>query len=89
MSIINLLIIGYTLSILYVFKDFIVGVARLYCFKVNIAFDPNDLKGIERVRFIAEGNVPITYLAAILNSLFRIIGYTLGFGALYFIVSFF
>lgn len=89
MSVINLLIIGYTMSILYVFKNFIVGSARLYSFKVNFAFDPNELKGLERVRFISEGVIPITYSAAIFNSLFRIVGYTLGFSVLYFIASFF
>lgn len=89
MSIIHLIIIGYTLSLLYVLKNLVLGSLRLYALKHNLGIDPNDLKGLERIQFSAENDIPITYSAALFSALFSVIGYSVVFGVLYFVVSLF
>ena len=44
MSIIHLIIIGYTLSLLYVLKNLVLGSLRLYALKHNLGIDPNDFR---------------------------------------------
>lgn len=89
MTIIHLLIIGYTLAGLYVLKDLVMGSLGLYAFKQNFGFDPDSLHGLARAEFIHDSGIPITYMAAVVNAIVRFVGYSILFGVLYFVVSMF
>ncbi len=88
MTIINLLIIVYTIVILKLVKDWIIDCAKIKSFENTFGQKPDQLNMLAKME-IAEAGVLGNYLEAFLLFVFRFIGYSIGFGILYGVISLF